>query len=112
MAKTIAVLALCALCFGAAAAESKHPEVDAYLWSESLVDPGPNEPIDRLIIEIKGKRAKELFSAMPGSPWETPCGDTSKFAGDLECRAYSDGTYSCAVGIMLDTGKTTFGSTC
>lgn len=87
------------------------------LLTPALLDPGPDSKIDRVMFSIEGKTAREMYDAMDVKPRQYSCHPSipkllTKKAGNLECSVDEKGEYSCYIGIMLKTGKTTEGYVC
>jgi len=109
----IFALTCCAVAFGTFAADPPEyapMEAEFKIASQTVIDPGPNEKLDRVALSITGESAKTIYDAMPGPKTPVACVDDGvtrkRTAGGLECIAYEDGKYMCAVAIMLDSGET------
>ncbi len=87
------------------------------LSATTLIDPGPQEPIDRVLLSLTSDGAKAIFDAMPGRATDIDCsgarvaGLRRKVAGGLEC-SVQQAEYHCDVGIVLRDGKTVPGYAC
>lgn len=117
MMRRIVALACCAVAFGAIAADPPDwmpIEAEFKIASQTVIDPGPDEKLDRVALFITGQSAKTIYDAMPGLETPVACVDDARrrTAGGLECIDYKDGKYMCAVAIMLDSGETKKHSDC
>lgn len=79
---------------------------------KSIIDPGPDEKIDRVAFSITGNAAKEIYESMPAEP-ELVCFEPiqQKRAGGLACTKTGQ-DYHCTVAITLDSGETAPGAAC
>lgn len=85
----------------------------------TLIDPSPDERVDRLVLHIRGDAAREMFEAMPMEATQvncqgvaTPSGLRRKVAGNLICEFSGGYGYACNVSILLATVRTAKGSAC
>lgn len=113
MKTQITVLICCAAALQALAADQPDyapMEAELKIASQTVIDPGPNEKLDRVALWITSESAKTIYDAMSGPQEPVACVDDGvtrqRRAGGLECIAYEDGKYLCTVAIMLDTGET------
>lgn len=88
-------------------------------WGRSLTDPSPNEAIDRVIIQISGEAARELFEQMPMKASREDCTGLHsdylkprKYAGGLQCIEESTTQYRCSFALLLANGTTDAGEGC
>ena len=86
------------------------------MWGKTLIDPPENEKVDRVILDITGRAAKEMFDAMPGVGARPECGartagalPRSKTSGGLRCTQIATANFQCSVAIVLATGATAIG---
>jgi hypothetical protein len=87
--------------------------------SENLLDPGPNDKPDRVLLSLEGKTAEDMYKAMSVPARRVDCDGKNapastprKIAGDLQCEGDATSGYVCTVGILLNSGKTTRGQVC
>ncbi len=90
-----------------------------YLLSPAtIIDPGPDEPVELLLLHVTGESAEEILKAMPDKGSDVGCGGerlpgmTRKVARHLECARLPDGSTTCTLGVSLRTGETRRGYVC
>lgn len=113
----IAAFSMLALGAGVAGTQSLSKLEGSYaLWGKTLIDPPEHEQLDRVILVITGKAAKDVFEAMPGAGVRQECGDVVsgafprwKVAGGLRCTRIAEAEFQCTVAIVLATGATASG---
>jgi len=95
------------------------PLTAQYLLSSStIIDPGPDEPIELLLLDVTGESAIEIFNAMSDPGGDVECdgsrtpGLVRKVAKHFECSQAPNRPTSCTVGISLRTGETRRGYVC
>lgn len=110
----IAALTMLAAGTGVVATQSFSKLDGSYLmWGKTLIDPPANEKVDRVLLDITGRAAKDIFEAMPGRGVRPECGPEksgafprSKAAGGLRCTQIAIADFQCSVAIVLATGTT------
>jgi len=122
MQKLVSIPLAIFLSAGALAQADLFPKLEGYylLRSENIVDPGPDDKPDRILLSITGNSAREIFSAMDVKAKVNRCDPAvasspdqlTKKAGNLECVGNDEKGFVCTLGVMLTTGKTTGGYVC
>ena len=80
----------------------------------SPVDPPPGEAKDRVLFNVSGPAAREMYDSISVRPHKDLCDDTSmtKSSGALECTRSSGGKYFCTFGLLLKSGEAVQGRVC
>ena len=110
----ILLAVLCAVAAAPAYARTPEPLVGEMMLSgRTLVDPPPDERIDRALFFLAGDTARRLYEAMAAPARRNGCdsGVRTKTAGSLTCSREGD-RYECAFGILLQTGKPVAAQVC
>jgi hypothetical protein len=85
------------------------------ITGEDALDPPPDQIRDRVALFLTGEGAKAIYDALPIVPVKAEAceeGLLLKTSGGLVCAHYSNGSYSCSVAILLESGETRPLGTC
>jgi hypothetical protein len=108
--KRIALLALLVLASGFVVSAEYKPMQGQYAISgPTLMDAPADEKQDRVVLFLEGDAARDVYRGMSVQAKPevcTPNGALTKQAGGMSCMFdASDDTYTCAIGVRLDSGR-------
>lgn len=110
MRKLTVVFTCQLLCVSAAHASGGYKQLSGSyaITSENIVDPGPEEKKDRLVLFIEGDAAREVFDSMDVPVKKNDCDPAlrTKSAGGLVCSVdLTRKDFQCTVGVKLGNGS-------
>ena len=91
-----------------AGAEYKSMQGQYAISGPTLMDAPADEKQDRVVLFLEGDAARDIYRGMSAQAKPevcTPDGALTKNAGGVSCMFdASDDTYTCAIGVRLDSG--------